>query len=82
MAGLEMIREDPVTRRRERRHHAIRADGDAAVDLAERDRGIPQRARAIGREGVAEGQGAAHNRYTGTGAGIGSVRAAEKVITG
>ena len=34
----------------DRRHHAVGADRDHAVDLAERDRHVPERARAVGVE--------------------------------
>src|SRR5262249_13790837 len=37
VAGLEMRRENAFARLRHRRHHAIGADGDDAVDILQRD---------------------------------------------
>ena len=47
MAGLEMLPEHALPRPRDRRHHAVGTDGDHAIDLAERDRRLSQRARCI-----------------------------------
>ena len=50
MPGLEVLRQHALARVLDRRHHAVRADRDHAVDLAERDRHVPERARAVGVE--------------------------------
>src|SRR5262249_38405990 len=48
--GLEMRREHSLPRLGDRPHHAVRADRDAAIDLAERDRRVPDRPRSVGVE--------------------------------
>ncbi len=46
--GLRCGASMPCARPRDRRHHAVGADRDHAIDLAERDRRLAERARAIG----------------------------------
>ncbi len=48
--GLRCCARMPVPRARHRRHHAVGADRDHAVDVAERDRRIAERARSVGVE--------------------------------
>ncbi len=48
VAGLEMLRQDALPRPRHRRHHAVGADRDHAVDVAERNRLRAELPRAVG----------------------------------
>src|SRR5215831_14416514 len=47
VSGLEMLREHALPRARDRRHHSVGPDRDHPIDLAERDRRLAERARAV-----------------------------------